>query len=129
MNAATHPFPRPGVLRISPYVPGRSTATGGVKSFKLSSNETPLGASPHAIAAYKAAGDRLTRCLSLPVAGARAPLVRHDGVTYRLIDLPAPAGFRAALALAGAAPFDVRTHPRPPRPPAAGGHPKALTHR
>lgn len=56
---AAFPQPRPGVLRISPYVPGRSTATGGTKTFKLSSNETPLGPSPHAIAAYRAGAERL----------------------------------------------------------------------
>jgi histidinol-phosphate aminotransferase len=40
------PVPRDGVLDIDPYVPGKSKATGGGKLYKLSSNETPLGASP-----------------------------------------------------------------------------------
>ena len=53
------PQPRPGVLDIAPYVPGKSTAPGVDKVFKLSSNETPLGPSPNAIAAYRAAGDHL----------------------------------------------------------------------
>jgi histidinol-phosphate aminotransferase len=53
------PQPRPGVLDIAPYVPGKSTAPGVDKVFKLSSNETPLGASPQAIAAYQAAGAHL----------------------------------------------------------------------
>ena len=39
------PQPRPGVLDIAPYVPGKSTAPGVAKVFKLSSNETPLGPS------------------------------------------------------------------------------------
>src|ERR1700692_4117926 len=52
---ATRPQPRPGVLDIAPYVPGKSTAPGVAKVFKLSSNETPLGPSPKAIAAYKQA--------------------------------------------------------------------------
>ncbi|MEX0853958.1 MAG: histidinol-phosphate transaminase, partial [Bauldia sp.] len=53
-------MPRPGVLDIEPYVPGRSDAAAGAKKvYKLSSNETPLGASPAAIEAYRAAGDRL----------------------------------------------------------------------
>ncbi len=56
---ATRPQARPGVLDISPYVPGKSSAPGAVKVFKLSSNETPLGASPNAIAAYRAAGEHL----------------------------------------------------------------------
>jgi histidinol-phosphate aminotransferase len=46
------PQPRPGVLEISPYVPGKSSAPCVAKIFKLSSNETPLGPSPKAIAAY-----------------------------------------------------------------------------
>jgi histidinol-phosphate aminotransferase len=56
MNA---PQPRPGVLDISPYVPGRSSAPGVAKIFKLSSNETPLGPSPKAIEAYRAFADKL----------------------------------------------------------------------
>jgi histidinol-phosphate aminotransferase len=57
--SALRPEPRPGVLAIDPYVPGRSTAPGVARVFKLSSNETPLGPSPHAIAAYRAAASEL----------------------------------------------------------------------
>jgi len=53
------PQPRPGVLDISPYVPGKSQAPGAAKVFKLSSNETPLGPSPKAIAAYHAVAEHL----------------------------------------------------------------------
>ncbi len=53
------PVPRPGVLAIEAYVPGRSAAPGGVKVHKLSSNESPLGASPAAIAAARAATGHL----------------------------------------------------------------------
>jgi len=60
MNAAAgRPIPRPGILDIAPYVPGRSKASGGARLFKLSSNETPLGPSPAAVAAYRAAADSL----------------------------------------------------------------------
>lgn len=55
------PTPRPGVLAIEAYVPGESTLPGGVKPIKLSSNETPLGPSPAAIEAYKAAAADLER--------------------------------------------------------------------
>ncbi|MEO8666955.1 MAG: histidinol-phosphate transaminase [Bauldia sp.] len=58
---AKRPAPRPGVLDIAPYVPGKSTATGGAKLHKLSSNETPLGPSPLAVAAYRAASESLER--------------------------------------------------------------------
>jgi histidinol-phosphate aminotransferase len=52
------PVPRPGVLSIEAYVPGKSAAPGAAKVHKLSSNETPLGPSPQAVAAVqKAAGE------------------------------------------------------------------------
>ena len=54
-----HPQPRPGVLDIEPYVPGKSSAPGVAKIFKLSSNETPLGASPRAIEAYRSVAAHL----------------------------------------------------------------------
>jgi histidinol-phosphate aminotransferase len=56
---ALRPQPRPGVLDIAPYVPGKSTAPGVDKVIKLSSNESPLGPSPKAIAAYKTAAAKL----------------------------------------------------------------------
>ena len=56
---ANRPQPRPGVLDIDAYVPGKSSAPGVDKVFKLSSNETPLGPSPKAIAAYNAVGKHL----------------------------------------------------------------------
>jgi histidinol-phosphate aminotransferase len=46
-------------MDIEAYVPGKSAAPAGVKLYKLSSNETPLGASPKAIAAYKALAEKL----------------------------------------------------------------------
>lgn len=51
----------PGILDIAPYVPGRSTADGGVRLIKLSSNETPLGTSPLAIEAYRDLAGELHR--------------------------------------------------------------------
>ncbi len=56
---AMRPLPRPGVLEIAPYVPGKSKAPGVAKVFKLSSNETPLGPSPRAIEAYASVGPHL----------------------------------------------------------------------
>jgi len=56
---ANRPQPRSGVLDIAPYVPGKSTTSGVAKVFKLSSNETPLGPSSNAIAAYRAVGEHL----------------------------------------------------------------------
>ena len=59
MSVLERPQPRPGVLKIQAYVPGKSSAPGVAKVFKLSSNETPLGASPKAIAAYNQVGKHL----------------------------------------------------------------------
>ena len=56
---ATRPPPRPGVLDIAPYVPGKSTAPGVDRVIKLSSNESPLGPSPKAVAAYETAAAKL----------------------------------------------------------------------
>src|SRR5207249_2034361 len=59
MPARQRPEPRPGVLAIEAYVPGKSAAPEAAKVFKLSSNETPLGPSPQALATYQAAGATL----------------------------------------------------------------------
>jgi histidinol-phosphate aminotransferase len=59
MSVPQRPQPRPGVLKIQAYVPGKSSAPGAAKVFKLSSNETPLGPSPQSIAAYNAVGHHL----------------------------------------------------------------------
>jgi histidinol-phosphate aminotransferase len=46
MNSTDMPRPKPGVMDIAAYVPGRETAHGAAKVYKLSSNESPLGPSP-----------------------------------------------------------------------------------
>jgi len=56
---ANAPRPNPGIDDIDPYVPGDSVLPGGGAPIKLSSNETPLGPSPKAIAAMRAAADTL----------------------------------------------------------------------
>jgi histidinol-phosphate aminotransferase len=47
------PVPKSGIMDIFPYAPGKSSAKGS-RIFKLSSNESPFGASKNAIAAYAA---------------------------------------------------------------------------
>jgi histidinol-phosphate aminotransferase len=59
MPALQRPEPRPGVRQIQAYVPGKSTAPGVAKVYKLSSNETPHGPSPRAIEAYRAGAETL----------------------------------------------------------------------
>lgn len=58
VSAAARPMPKPGILDIAPYVPGKAGAKGQ-KVYKLSANETPLGASPKAIEAYRQAANTL----------------------------------------------------------------------
>ncbi|HET6376777.1 MAG TPA: histidinol-phosphate transaminase [Methylocella sp.] len=58
-RAETKPRPRPAILGIDPYIPGKSEAPGAQKAFKLSANETPLGPSPRAREAFQA----YARCL------------------------------------------------------------------
>ncbi len=57
------PAPRTGILDIAPYVGGRSSApeARGRRVIKLSSNESPLGPSPKAVAAYREAAASLHR--------------------------------------------------------------------
>ena len=57
----TAPVPKPWIMEIAPYIPGRSTTDSGVKAVKLSSNENPLGTSPKARAAFAAAANNLER--------------------------------------------------------------------
>jgi histidinol-phosphate aminotransferase len=58
-EGGARPRPRPGVLAIDPYKPGKTGAHSTGKVYKLSSNETPLGASPRARAAFTQTADRI----------------------------------------------------------------------
>ena len=74
------PTPRPGILDISPYVGGASSAPGADKVYKLSSNESALGASPKALDAYKEAAQSLHHYPD----GAATALREKIGDTYNL---------------------------------------------
>ena len=54
----SRPQPKPGILDIAAYVPGKSGAKGA-KVHKLSSNESPIGASAKAVEAYRATAGHL----------------------------------------------------------------------
>src|SRR4029453_2000288 len=56
---ASKPAPRPGILDISPYVPGKSGSASAGRVFKLSSNESPIGPSPEALRAFAAASQHM----------------------------------------------------------------------
>ena len=55
------PKPKTGILDIAPYTPGKSKGKPGARVVKLSSNETPLGPSPEATAAFSEAAKTLHR--------------------------------------------------------------------
>ncbi|WP_294264963.1 histidinol-phosphate transaminase [uncultured Sphingomonas sp.] len=55
------PVPKPWIMGIAPYVPGRSKTDDGRKVVKLSSNENPLGTAPEAREAFAAAATSLER--------------------------------------------------------------------
>ncbi|MBO9461659.1 histidinol-phosphate transaminase [Labrenzia sp. R5_0] len=77
---ANRPQPRPGVLDIAPYVPGKSKGSHGKTVHKLSSNETPLGTSDAARAAIEA----VARNLELYPDGSSAELRAAIGEVYGL---------------------------------------------
>jgi histidinol-phosphate aminotransferase len=58
MSDDIRPTPQPGILDITAYLPGKAGAAGS-KAIKLSANESPLGASPKAIEAFKSVADHL----------------------------------------------------------------------
>ncbi len=55
------PRPRPGILEITPYVGGKAGSAGSRPIAKLSANESPLGPSPKAVAAYRELAAELHR--------------------------------------------------------------------
>src|ERR1700751_1457049 len=53
--------PRPGILDIPPYVGGEAKVAGVERPIRLASNESALGPSPKAIAAYRALAGEIHR--------------------------------------------------------------------
>ena len=75
------PRPHAGILAADPYVPGKSKAPGVAGPiYKLSSNETPLGASPAAKAAFQDAIDKLESYPDGTVAPLREAIGRCHGL-------------------------------------------------
>ncbi len=56
---ASRPLPKPGIMDIHAYVPGKAKAEGVAEPVKLSANENILGSSPKAREAYASAVDQL----------------------------------------------------------------------
>ena len=61
MPPASRPQPRAEILAIDAYIPGKSAPAGPAKTYKLSSNESPLGPSPKAVRAAAEAAAPLSR--------------------------------------------------------------------
>lgn len=76
-NIMPAPAPKPWILGIAPYTPGRSTTDDGRTVIKLSSNENPLGTSPAAKAAFDAADRTLERYPDAGAAELREALAAH----------------------------------------------------
>jgi len=74
------PSPRPGILDISPYVGGEAKIPGVARVIRLASNESALGPSPRALAAYAAAAAELHRYPDGNSTDLRATLGRHYGL-------------------------------------------------
>ncbi len=75
-----NPTPKPGLLDISPYVGGRAAVPGVAKVIKLSSNESPIGPSPAALAAL----DQAKASVALYPEGSAALLREAIGEVYKL---------------------------------------------
>jgi histidinol-phosphate aminotransferase len=80
MARATAPMPGPGILDIAPYVGGESKVAGVERPIRLASNESALGPSPKAIAAYKALAGEIHRYPDGGAVELRAALGRHHGL-------------------------------------------------
>lgn len=79
------PVARPGILDIDAYVPGESKVPGGITPAKLSSNETPLGPSPKAIEAFRAAAAELERYPDGQATALRQAIARRYGLDVNRI--------------------------------------------
>jgi len=77
MNA---PVPKPWIMGIAPYVPGRSTTDDGRKVAKLSSNENPFGTPQAAREAFAAEAMNLERYPDAAAIALREAIGTHYGL-------------------------------------------------
>src|SRR6266403_6034990 len=101
MADSAAPVPGPGILDISPYVGGESQAEGFARPIRLASNESALGPSPKAVAAYKALAGEIHRYPDGGAHGLRAALGRHHGLDRARIVCGAGSDELIALLLRG----------------------------
>ncbi len=79
------PTPNPWIVEIEAYKPGTSKGDGKVKPVKLSSNENPWGASPHAIEALNKAASGSNRYPDGTAERLRAKIAAHHGLDPELV--------------------------------------------
>lgn len=82
---AQRPTPKAGVMDIAAYVPGKATVQGVAKIHKLSANESPLGASPHAVEAYRATDHYLSSYPDGEVIALRQAIAETQGLNIENI--------------------------------------------
>jgi histidinol-phosphate aminotransferase len=80
MTCRPAPVPGPGILDISPYVGGESQAPPGIRPIRLASNESALGPSAKAVAAYRALAPDIHRYPDGTAAELRQVLGRHHNL-------------------------------------------------
>ncbi len=83
------PTPKPGILDIPLYAPGRATIAGVNKPIKLSANENALGCSPKARDAYVAAADDLHLYPDMQAVALREAIAAHHGLEFERLTLGA----------------------------------------
>ena len=76
----TAPQPKPWILDIAPYIPGKSKTDDGRKVAKLSSNENPLGTSDAARAAFARHAHDLERYPDASAADLREAIAAANGL-------------------------------------------------
>ncbi len=74
------PKVRPGILDIAPYKGGDASLPGQARVIRLASNESPLGPSPQAVAAYRGLAGELHRYPDGAVAALREALAARYGL-------------------------------------------------
>src|SRR5215813_11053177 len=80
MTTAAGPAPRPGILEIAPYVAGDAKVSGVERPIRLASNESALGPSAKAIAAYGALAGEIHRYPDGNAQALREALGRRHGL-------------------------------------------------
>jgi histidinol-phosphate aminotransferase len=80
MAIKSAPVPRPGILDIARYVGGEAKAAGFDRPIRLASNESALGPSPKAVAAYRALAHEIHRYPEGGSGELRAAIGRRHGL-------------------------------------------------